>query len=47
MFGNIKWSDADNVRGQITEIPNMVTYAKQFISMVKKYLTLQSLLLKF
>lgn len=30
MFGNIKWSDADNVRRQILEIPAMVSKDEKY-----------------
>lgn len=35
MFGNIQWSDADNVRRQIAEIPNMVTKDEKYLNAMK------------
>lgn len=35
MFGNIQWSDADNVRRQIAEIPAMVTKDVRYLNAMK------------
>ena len=35
MFGNIQWRDADNVRRQIAEIPNMVTKDEKYLNAMK------------
>lgn len=35
MFGNIQWSDADNIRRQIAEIPAMVTRDEKYLNAMK------------